>query len=78
MDHSRASEFAQSFLDDGLIANVAVDERQRLPANLPDAFECRSAAVGKVVEDNNLAAGIEKLNAGVRTDISGATGHQDH
>ena len=55
-----------------------VDDRQRLPAYPLDTFQRRAAAVGKVIENHNLLAGIEKLDTGVRPDISGAAGDQNH
>src|ERR1700733_416039 len=75
MDDRGASEFIQNLLDDGLVANIALDDRQRFLANLLNAFERRSAGVAKVIEYHDLLAGIEKLNAGVRSNISGTAGY---
>ena len=38
----------------------------------------KSAAIAKVVQNQQVVAGLRKRNAGVRADIPGAAGDQDH
>ena len=60
------------------IANVTLTKSGRAAADLGNAFQYFGAAVGVIVEDQDILAGSQKLNHGMRTDIAGAASHENH
>src|SRR3989304_9942899 len=59
------------------IAHVALDERDTPAGDALDAADHVCAAVGKVVQNHNLAASGQQLDAGVRADVAGAARYED-
>src|ERR1700733_10947573 len=78
MKHSLAAMFDQSAFDSRLVADITLDDNQRLATDFLNAVQRCWIAVAKVVENNDLLTGVEKVNAGMRAHVPGASSYQDH
>jgi len=78
MHHSIAAIFDQRAFDGRLVADVALDDNQRLATDLLNAVQRCGIAVAEVIENNDLLTGVEKVNAGMRAHVPGASSYQDH
>src|ERR1700730_460614 len=78
MKHSLAARFDQSAFDSRLVADITLDDNQRLATDFLNAVQRCWIAVAKVVENNDLLTGVEKVNAGMRAHVPGASSYQDH
>ncbi|MNG06676.1 hypothetical protein D3C84_899320 [compost metagenome] len=56
MDNRVALILTKSGLEGGLIADVAIDNNQRLPCNLLYTAQCFGMAIGKIIINDNLMA----------------------
>ena len=74
LDPVRSKQRAQTVR----IADVALTEGGPATADVGNTFEYFGAAVGVIVEDQDILAGSQKLNHGMRTDIAGAASHENH
>ena len=60
------------------IANVAFDEARALAAERFQPVDDIGAAVAEIVENEQVMPGLRQRNAGVRADVAGAAGDEDH
>ncbi len=63
MHHRFAAILRQHLLKRVLVANVTFNDRQRLAADLLDALESHQAAVGEIVEHDDLFTSSQQRNA---------------
>jgi len=70
--------FAEQPFDCRWVSKIAVLEGDRPATNRFHASEGFNVAVNKVVEYDNGVSGIQQFKTDMRTDISCASGHQDH
>ena len=72
------SAFESYLVEHGRVTDVAANEYRALAAYRGDAVDHAGVAVAKVVEDKQLVAGLGKFDAGVRADVSGTAGDENH
>ena len=58
------------------VADVALVIREVLSRDLFDALERLGRGVRVIVDDDDLLSGVQKFNAGVRADETGAAGNE--
>src|SRR5882724_7416843 len=78
MHHGRAAILCQNAFDRDLIADVTLDDNQRLAGNLLDTLQRRRTTLAKIIENDDLFAGVQEVNANMRTNVARAPRHQDH
>ena len=78
MDHRRDREFPEGCGQRPGIANIALDETRTDPGDGLDAFQHADGTVRQVVENHQIAAGLQQFDDRVRADVAGAAGNQDH
>ena len=59
------------------VPDISCEESGPLPGNTGDPREYLGLAIGKVVKHRYRMSRSQQRNAGVRADITGASGHQD-
>jgi len=68
----------QRGLQRGAVADVALDHPQRAARDALDPAQRFALRVAEVVVDGDGMAGGEQFDAGVRTDVAGAAGDENH
>ena len=58
------------------VLHARAHERDRLAGNAFDPPDHGRARVGEIVDDDDVVAGGEELDAGVRADVTGAAGDE--
>ena len=67
----------EEHLERTAVAHVRLDKDHPPAGDALDAAHHARAAVGKVVQNHNLAAGGQQLNAGVRADVARAARYEN-
>jgi hypothetical protein len=78
MHHGLAAVFDQRAFDGRLVADITLDDNQRLAANPLNPIQRCGIAVAKIIENDDLLTRVQKVNASMRAHISSASGYQDH
>ena len=77
MDHRIEFVLFEDLAETLQIAAVDLHEGDIHAGDLADPLDGAHVAVRKVVDDDDVVAGIDKLYGGVRTDVTGSAAHQD-
>ena len=77
MDHGSDRVLGEHAVEQGGIADVALDEGRAAAAQRLEAVEHARVAVVEVVDDDEVVARLGERHAGVRADEAGAAGDED-
>jgi hypothetical protein len=78
MQNLAAAEIRDGLFDGWLVADVSFHDDQGAVADRLHAFQRLPTAVAEIIQNYNILAGAQKLDANVRADIPGAPGDQYH
>ncbi len=59
------------------ITHVSLEKRWHAASDSLNAFQHRGLTVAKVIEDRDLMPGRDQFDAGMGSDVSGATGNEE-
>jgi hypothetical protein len=78
MHHATAAEMRDDSFNGRLVADVSFDDGERSVADRTHTFQRLPVAVAEIIQNYNILADTQKLDADVRTDIPGTASDQYH
>src|SRR5208282_492513 len=78
VDHGGDGMRSEDATQRSAVANVGALENRRVTCDAADALDDERMTIDEIIDDDDAEASAEEFDAGVRTDISGATGDEDY